>query len=188
MRDADRPPRPRSSRGARRPASLEGVRLGDAIRERRRAAIRIDCLARKRRRCRRPRSGWLGAFPRSSRGRPGRSAARRPAGRRVHQVAHSWGSARKQVEQVLAVRVFHRAAESFQLIGGDEAAFVGDFLQAGDFQPLPFLDRLDEIRRLQQRLVGARVEPRKAATLGFSSMLMTDPSALNSTTPYRSGS
>jgi len=45
----------------------------------------------------------------------------------------------------------------------DEPEVVRDLLGAGDLQTLPQLDRLDEIRRLQQRLLGTRVEPRETA-------------------------
>ena len=40
---------------------------------------------------------------------------------------------------------------------------IGDLLGAGDLQSLPALDRLDVLRRLEQRFVRAGVEPRHAA-------------------------
>src|SRR4051794_12103731 len=45
----------------------------------------------------------------------------------------------------------------------DESEVVRDLLGAGDLQPLPQLDGLDEVRRLQQRLLRPRVEPRESA-------------------------
>src|SRR5438094_526303 len=47
--------------------------------------------------------------------------------------------------------------------GGDVAHAPGDLLEAGDHQPLPFLDRLDVARRLHQRFVRAGVEPGDAS-------------------------
>jgi hypothetical protein len=48
---------------------------------------------------------------------------------------------------------------------------VGDLLDAGDLQPLAFLDGLHEIRRLQQRVVRARVEPGEAASQALDPQL-----------------
>ena len=45
----------------------------------------------------------------------------------------------------------------------DKPFRIGDFLRATDQQPLPMLDRTDELRRLQQRVMGAGVEPGVAA-------------------------
>src|SRR6476646_10704867 len=69
-----------------------------------------------------------------------------------------------QREQVLAVAVLaQRLREREQPIAVDPGVLVGDLLGAGDLEALPRLDRLDEVRGLQQRLVRARVEPRVAA-------------------------
>ena len=70
----------------------------------------------------------------------------------------------EQVEQVLAVRAARQMrGQLAQLRVIDEPEVVRDLLGAGDLQPLPQLHRLDEVRRLQQRLLRAGVEPRKAA-------------------------
>ena len=46
---------------------------------------------------------------------------------------------------------------------GDEALAEGDFFDASDLEALAPLDGLDELRRLDQRIVGAGVEPGMAA-------------------------
>ena len=55
------------------------------------------------------------------------------------------------------------AASRSTLRGVDESHPVGDLFQAGDLQPLALLDDLDEVGRLQERLVGAGVQPGHAA-------------------------
>ena len=66
-------------------------------------------------------------------------------------------------QQVLPVLVLERRGQPLELVGVDEAHPVGDLLQAGDLQALPPLDDLDEVGRLEQRLVRAGVEPGHAA-------------------------
>ena len=56
---------------------------------------------------------------------------------------------------------------SFELLRIDEAGSVCDLFRATDFQSLPALDRFDEHRSLQQRLVGASVQPGNATTEHF---------------------
>ncbi len=46
----------------------------------------------------------------------------------------------------------------------NEAEAVGDFLKAGDLDALALLERLDEQRRIHQRMERPGVEPSKAAT------------------------
>ncbi len=50
-----------------------------------------------------------------------------------------------------------------RIVRADEALAQGDLLDAGDLQPLPLLDGLDEVGGLEQRFVRARVEPGEAA-------------------------
>src|SRR6185437_6863843 len=70
------------------------------------------------------------------------------------------GPSLQDLEQVSAVsRLGERQRQGFQLSGRNVALAVGDLLRAADLQPLPGLDRLDEHGRLEQRLVGSRVEP-----------------------------
>src|SRR5262249_52748097 len=66
-----------------------------------------------------------------------------------------------QVAPVVAAR--ERRGEPRQLIEIDQPLAVGDLLRAGDLEALPVLDRLDEGRGRDQRLVRAGVEPGKAA-------------------------
>ncbi len=67
-------------------------------------------------------------------------------------------------QEVLPVRVrAHRPGNPRDVVGADVPHAVGDLLDAGHHEALPLLDRLHEERRLQQRLVGAGVEPRDAA-------------------------
>ena len=49
-----------------------------------------------------------------------------------------------------------------QLVEIDVSELIGDFFDAGDFQALPFLHRLDIACGLLQRFVGAGVEPAEA--------------------------
>ena len=70
----------------------------------------------------------------------------------------------QQAQQVLPVAVLlHRLRDAPDVVRGDEAHALGDLLDARDLEPLPLLDGLDEVRRLQQRVVGAGVEPGDAA-------------------------
>src|SRR5690606_9076835 len=50
-----------------------------------------------------------------------------------------------------------------EVFGADPAVAPGDLLRAAHAQPLARLDGLDEVRGLDQRLVGAGVEPGVAA-------------------------
>ena len=70
----------------------------------------------------------------------------------------------QQAEQVLAVAVVESVGQPFQLARVDETLIVGDFLKASDFQPLTFFDRPHKIGRLEQRRLGARVEPCETAS------------------------
>jgi hypothetical protein len=49
----------------------------------------------------------------------------------------------------------------------DESGAIGDLLGTAHFPPLPTLDGLDEIGRLQQRFVRAGIEPGGAASQQF---------------------
>src|SRR5882757_5597884 len=63
-------------------------------------------------------------------------------------------------DQILAVcGALHRLGETQQLLGIDEAFDEGDLLGAGDFQALTFFDDGNELRCLEQRVVGAGIEP-----------------------------
>src|SRR5208283_1744638 len=70
----------------------------------------------------------------------------------------------KQPSQVLGVA---RVAElrDVRLKPGvvDPALAPGDLLEARDLEPLPVLDDVDELRGLEERRVGPRVEPGDAA-------------------------
>jgi len=69
-----------------------------------------------------------------------------------------------QSQQVLAVAVLlDCVAEPLDLRRVDPALAEGDLLGAGDLEALAALDGLDELRRLEQRLVRAGVESRHAA-------------------------
>src|SRR5262249_57483815 len=50
-----------------------------------------------------------------------------------------------------------------ELLEADEPLAIGDLFGAGDLEALPVLDRLDESRGLDQRLVRAGVEPGETA-------------------------
>src|SRR5215469_12353515 len=50
-----------------------------------------------------------------------------------------------------------------EIVAGEPTEAEGDLLGAGDLEALPLLDRLDEVGRLEQRLVGSGIEPRDAA-------------------------
>jgi hypothetical protein len=47
---------------------------------------------------------------------------------------------------------------------GDKPLFIRDLFRAAHQQSLPVLNHTDELRRLKQRIVGAGIEPRIAAT------------------------
>src|SRR5262245_3464678 len=66
-------------------------------------------------------------------------------------------------QQILAVFVVDCSREPLQLGSIDKALAVGNFLDASNLQALPGLDRLHELRRLQQSFVRAGVEPGKPA-------------------------
>ena len=61
------------------------------------------------------------------------------------------------------VRVGNGVGECQSLRGIDEAHLEGDLFDAGNLQPLSLLDRLNEVRCLQQRLMCPGVEPRSTA-------------------------
>src|SRR5215470_25974 len=64
------------------------------------------------------------------------------------------------LEQVLPVATSRqRARQALELCRVDVAAAKRDLLRAADLQPLAALERLDEHRRPQQRLVRAGVQP-----------------------------
>ncbi len=69
----------------------------------------------------------------------------------------------QQAEQVLAVAVVEAVGQGCELLGGDEALVEGDLFEAGDLQALALFDRRDEVGRLEQRSLGAGVEPGEAA-------------------------
>ena len=70
----------------------------------------------------------------------------------------------EQAQQITAVFVaFHRITQSAELVSADVTHPAGNLLRAGDHHPLPILDRLDEVSRLEERLVGAGVQPGDAA-------------------------
>src|SRR5437870_4693885 len=69
-----------------------------------------------------------------------------------------------QAQQVLPVGiVLHRLGDAHDVVRRDVAHAVRDLLDAGDHESLALLDRLDERRGLQERLVSPRVEPRDPA-------------------------
>src|SRR3954451_16238611 len=77
---------------------------------------------------------------------------------------------RRLPDQILPVAgIFQRFGKPQQLFGVDKTLAEGDFLGASDLQPLALLHDVDELRRLQQRFMGAGVEPGVAAaeTLGM---------------------
>ena len=62
--------------------------------------------------------------------------------------------------QVLAVLGLHQGlGQPQQLLPVDEAPSVSDFLDAGDVEPLPLLDDIDELGRLLEPLVCTGVQP-----------------------------
>src|SRR5215831_9462761 len=69
-----------------------------------------------------------------------------------------------EAQQILPVRiVFHRARDPEHGIARDVAHAERDLLHARDHQPLPLLDRVDEVRRVEERRVGSRIEPGDSA-------------------------
>src|SRR5262245_35430998 len=76
----------------------------------------------------------------------------------------SAASAVDEAQQILAVGVVaHGLGDPSDVVRGDQAQIVGNLLETRDHQTLPLFDRLDEGARLEQRLVGAGVEPGDAA-------------------------
>src|SRR5580658_308670 len=70
------------------------------------------------------------------------------------------GLAFRDAQYVAAIfGLLERAAELAQLFLGDEAAAIGDLLEAGDLGSLPFLHHMHELRGLEQRVMRARIEP-----------------------------
>src|SRR5215510_10927060 len=79
---------------------------------------------------------------------------------------------RHEVEQVAGVLVaLHPLGEPHQVLGRDIPLTVRDLFRAADHLSLPRLDRLDEGRSPQERLVGAGVEPGKAPAELFDMQL-----------------
>src|SRR5262249_20966078 len=69
-----------------------------------------------------------------------------------------------QREKILPVSAFdHRLGQGFELVDGDVSKPVGDLLRAGNLQSLAALNRLNEESGFEQRIVGARIEPRHPA-------------------------
>src|SRR5262252_7080701 len=69
-----------------------------------------------------------------------------------------------EAQEILPVRiVFHRPRDPEHGVARDVAHAERDLLHARDHQPLPLFDRADEGRRVEERLVRARVEPGDAA-------------------------
>ena len=68
-------------------------------------------------------------------------------------------------QQVLPVRALPQPLRlSPHFVGGDQSKQVRDLLGAGDLEPLPQLDLLDEVRGAEERLLRAGVEPGVAAS------------------------
>ena len=55
----------------------------------------------------------------------------------------------RQIEAI--GRIGEAGSNSQKLLGIDESAAIGDFLDAGDHQALAVLDGADELRRIQQK-------------------------------------
>src|SRR5918994_1158034 len=67
-------------------------------------------------------------------------------------------------DEILAVGgLFQWFGKPKQLLGVDEAFDKGYFLGAGNLQTLAFLDDVNELRSLEQRFMGAGIEPGVAA-------------------------
>src|SRR5262249_41238251 len=83
----------------------------------------------------------------------------------------AWNAASGVVDEpaeIVAVRVVAHGRRETQHVGrGDVAHAKRDLFDARDHQPLPFFQRLDEARRLEQRLVRTRVEPGDSAAQPF---------------------
>src|SRR5262245_40001161 len=70
----------------------------------------------------------------------------------------------EQAEQVLAVPArLHRARQPLEIAARDVSHAEGDLLEARDHQTLSLFDRVNVVRRLDERVVGAGVEPGDAA-------------------------
>ncbi len=69
---------------------------------------------------------------------------------------------RIEIFAVSALR--QRLGELEQLFGIDEAEAPGDLLHAGHLQSLPLFDNAHEHARIEQRIVGAGIEPRRASS------------------------
>src|SRR5438270_560770 len=66
--------------------------------------------------------------------------------------------------QILSViRAAERRCQGLELTRVDKAAIEGDLLRARDLEALPFLERSDELRRLDQAVGRAGIEPGIAA-------------------------
>src|SRR5690242_14598509 len=80
-------------------------------------------------------------------------------------MSRSYHGIAQQPEQVLPVAVLgERVAEALELRRVDVALAVGDLLRTRHLEALPPLERLDVMRRLEEGLVRAGVEPRHAAS------------------------
>lgn len=70
-----------------------------------------------------------------------------------------------EIDQVFPVLILgQRLRQSQQIFRGDVAFIVGDFLDAGDLEPLAVFNRGDEVARLEKAFMGARIEPGHAPT------------------------
>src|SRR5581483_8387367 len=70
----------------------------------------------------------------------------------------------QQVAQVLAIAALAQPRrQPFQLRRVDQAEAVGDLLGTGDLQALALLDGLHVLAGLEQRIVGAGIQPGVAA-------------------------
>ena len=88
---------------------------------------------------------------------------------RILQVLEDVGKDGLQVVGVGALADL--VGEGGELVAGDVAEAEGDLLRAGDLQALAALDGLDEVCGVQQRVVGAGVEPGHAAAEKFGAEL-----------------
>ena len=80
-----------------------------------------------------------------------------------------------QPQEILSVFGFeHILHAGAHLIASHPAVFVGDFLQAGDLEPLAGFDRADEVRGIEHAVVRAGVEP-GIATLEDLDMKLAAP-------------
>src|SRR6185312_9369020 len=133
-----------------------GVRLGARCGDPLGRAIRWVCEAHCRMRA-------LGRFHCACRKSAGESKAAKQAGW-PHTKLTCASAQLSLANEILPVgRGLHRLGKTQQLFRVDKTLVEGDFLRTGDLQALPFLDDVDELRRFQQRVMGAGIEPGIAA-------------------------